>query len=162
MPEIIIIRGPLGIGKTTVAKELAKELSAEYFSIDNILDKNNLDKAQGNIPVGNFLKANKILIPQIQDATKQNRTSIIEGNFYYKEIIENLNKELSIEPKIFTLTAPLNICLARDAARQNSYGQLAVRAIYELVASLDYGLEIKANEKNVEEIIIEIKKHLNL
>jgi shikimate kinase len=34
MEYFVIIRGPLGVGKTTIAKRLAKQLNAKYISID--------------------------------------------------------------------------------------------------------------------------------
>ena len=37
MNKVIIIRGPLGSGKTTIAKEVARKLNAEYISIDSIV-----------------------------------------------------------------------------------------------------------------------------
>ena len=43
MSKVIIIRGPLGVGKTTVAKELSSRLDAVNLSVDNILDKEELD-----------------------------------------------------------------------------------------------------------------------
>jgi shikimate kinase len=47
----VIIRGPLGCGKSTISKELAKKINAKYFSIDKILKENNLenDREEGYI-----------------------------------------------------------------------------------------------------------------
>ena len=39
MKQGILIRGPLGIGKTTIAKLLAKKLGAERFHIDKVLEE---------------------------------------------------------------------------------------------------------------------------
>ena len=58
MKKVIIIRGSLGVGKTTISKLLAKELHAEYLSLDKILKDNNLEGTNG-IPLENFLKANR-------------------------------------------------------------------------------------------------------
>jgi len=43
MEYCIIIRGPAGVGKTTIAKKLAKYLNADYASIDKIMKENKLD-----------------------------------------------------------------------------------------------------------------------
>lgn len=161
MIEIIIIRGPLGVGKTTIARGLAEALSAEYISIDTILAENKLDQGE-DIPLKNFLKANEILIPKIKVAHKNKKSVVIDGNFYFKETIEDLENKLNLPLKIFYLTAPLDICLARDAAREDSLGQLATRAVYNLVSRVDIGTKIKANEKNTEEIIEDIKKYLKI
>ena len=44
MSYFIIIRGPLGIGKSTIAKALAEILKAEYIAIDKVLEENGLDR----------------------------------------------------------------------------------------------------------------------
>jgi len=63
--KYIIIRGPLGIGKSTIAKGLANKLNAKYISIDSIVDNPNLitrKMEEGYISQNNFLKANKLAI----------------------------------------------------------------------------------------------------
>ncbi len=92
MTYLIIIRGPLGSGKTTIAKELAKKLNAKYFSIDDTIDENKLadDKEQGYISQKSFHTANEILIPQINKTLAQNIPVVIDGNFYWKTQIEDL------------------------------------------------------------------------
>ena len=48
MEYCIIIRGPAGVGKTTIAKELARNLDADYFSFDEIMEENKLDTIVGD------------------------------------------------------------------------------------------------------------------
>jgi len=36
MSYLVIIRGPLGVGKTTIAKKLTVRLEGKYFSVDKI------------------------------------------------------------------------------------------------------------------------------
>ena len=60
MPPYIVIRGPLGVGKTTIAKALARQLDGLYLSIDDVLDENNLDVIEDGepcIPAENFVAA---------------------------------------------------------------------------------------------------------
>lgn len=92
MSKVIIIRGPLGIGKSTISKELAKILNGVYISIDEVLSKNDLDKMpEGeNIPVSHFIKANELIIEEIKNNLKKNISVIVDGNFYYKEALEHL------------------------------------------------------------------------
>ena len=49
MSYIIIIRGPLGVGKSTVSKELAKKLKGRHIPIDKVLEENNLERKEGGI-----------------------------------------------------------------------------------------------------------------
>lgn len=44
MSYYIIIRGPLGCGKMTGAKALARRIKAVYISSDGLLAENGLDK----------------------------------------------------------------------------------------------------------------------
>jgi len=66
MSYFVIIRGPLGIGKSTIARKLSKILNAEYISIDKVLEENNLDKADNNFTPEDFIKANEIILPKIK------------------------------------------------------------------------------------------------
>jgi len=94
---LIIIRGPLGVGKTTISQLLAQKLSADYYSVDDILAKNNLDIVDENlgcIPEKNFLKVNQIITQKI---IQNNQSVIIDGNFYYQNQIADLIKNIPAE-----------------------------------------------------------------
>ena len=120
MSYFIIIRGPLGIGKTTIAKKIAEILKGEYISIDDVLEKNNLDKVdekEGGIPAKNFIKGNEIVIPKIKEKLNEGKIVIIEGCFYHKEQIEHFIQNLDASQFVFTLKAPLEVCIDRDSKR---------------------------------------------
>ena len=56
----VIIRGPAGVGKSTIAKAIAKKLGALYISFDEILSKHNLDIIEGDgISAENFVRGNE-------------------------------------------------------------------------------------------------------
>lgn len=80
MSYSIIIRGPLGCGKTTIAKKLAEKINAHYFSIDQILQEHGLDKVDDpdaeTIPAKNFIKANEIILPIALRELEQGRVVI--------------------------------------------------------------------------------------
>ena len=81
----VIIRGPLGCGKTTVAEALAKKLKAKHFSVDKILDDNNLEEWEdGYISQKSFIKANEIAVRDAEKELEQGKPIIFDGNFYYK------------------------------------------------------------------------------
>jgi len=134
MTYYIIIRGPLGIGKTTIAKKLAKEINAEHISIDKILEENGLDKINNDYIPEDFIKANEIVLPKVK-------------------------QELA-KGYVFNLKAPLKTCIARDKARKRVYGEDAARAVYKLVSGFDYGINIDTENKTEEEVVNEIKKRL--
>jgi len=156
MKYFIIIRGPLGIGKSTIAKKLATVLKAKYISIDDVLERYNLTRINEDYIVDDFIKANQIVITQIQ----KEKSIIFDGNFYFSEQIEHLIKNLAIPNFVFTLKAPLETCLKRDKEREKSYGQVAVEAIYNLVSKFDYGTIIETGNKTTDEVVDEIQSHL--
>ncbi|MBI2411205.1 MAG: AAA family ATPase [Candidatus Kerfeldbacteria bacterium] len=86
MNKLIVIRGPLGVGKTTISKIVAQKLHAEYLSLDEIIDSNNLAGDEG-IPFESFLKANEIIF---DIASKNSNCFVIDGCFYYQEQIDDL------------------------------------------------------------------------
>src|SRR3989304_3654174 len=111
---LIIIRGPLGVGKTTIAQALAKKLKGIYFSIDATLEELGLDHGEedGGIPLKNFIAANNHVIPLIKKSLSRGAPAVVDGNFYRKEQLEHLTKQF---PSIvFTLMAKLETCIVRD------------------------------------------------
>lgn len=82
MAYFIIIRGPLGCGKTTTSKRLSKVLNAEYISIDKVLEEHDLDNIDPElecIPVENFIKANEIVLPRVKERLKRGNIDLIEN-----------------------------------------------------------------------------------
>ena len=160
----LIIRGPLGIGKSTISKKLAKILKARYISLDEILKKNGLDgvnKKEGCIPARNFIKANNIILEEVKSDLKKGKIVAFDGCFYHKKQIEHLEKNLG-KGFIFNLKAPLAVCISRDLKRAGTYGQEAVKAVYVMVSKFDYGININTHKKTekgtVEEILTKLPK----
>jgi cytidylate kinase len=145
---IVIIRGPLGIGKSTVARMLAKKLDAEYISIDAILAEHNLDVIEGEgISLKNFLKVNSFINPK--------GDAVIDGNFYHKKQITDLTSKFA-DVKIFTLKASIETCMQRDSTRKKIYGPDAVVAVHNMVSRFDYGAIINTEGKSAEQVVDEI------
>jgi len=163
MSYFIIIRGPLGSGKSTIAKKLAESIKAKYISIDQLLEENDLtqDKEEGYISQKSFLKDNEIVISQAKKVLEQGRPVIFDGNFYWHEVIEDLINKLDYHHYIFTLKVSLRVCLERDKNRSQSYGVDTVKAVYEKTTEFDYGIIIDAAQslnQSVEEILANLPK----
>ncbi len=164
MSYYIIIRGPLGIGKSTVSRNLANILNGAYVSVDDVLEENGLDQVdenEGKIPVKNFIKGNEIVLSKIKQYLDDGKVVIIDGNFYHREQIEHFENNLPFKQYVFTLKAPLEVCIARDVGRKNSYGQDATTAVYNLVSAFDYGTAIDTENKTVQQTVKNIISYLD-
>lgn len=157
MNYYIIIRGPLGCGKSTVAKKLAEKLNAEYFSVDRILDEHNLteEKEDGYISQRSFIKANEFIAPKVKEILGKDMPVILDGNFYWKSQIDDLIKRLDFPCYVFTLKAPLEVCIERDRNREKTHGEDAVRAVYKKSTEFDYGTVVDIT-KSLDEAVNEI------
>jgi len=155
----IIIRGPLGIGKSTIAQKLAKILKAEYISIDKFLKENNLDRVNNNLTAEDYIKANNLVLPKVKASLNKGTIVIFDGCFYFKEQIEHIKKNLkTFKSFIFNLKAPLETCIERD--RKRVYGAQAAKEVYELVSKFDSGIIINTNNRTEEEVIHKILNRL--
>jgi len=163
MGYYIIIRGPLGLGKSTISKALAKILKGAYISVDKVLEKNKLDKRDeklGCISPQNFIKADKIILPEVEERLAKGKIIIFDGCFYHKEQIKHLIDNLPYKHYVFTLKAPLEVCIKRDSKRKRVYGEGAAMAVHGLVSRFDYGTIIDTNNKTEKEVIDEILTHI--
>ena len=143
----IIIRGPLGCGKSTIAKRLSKILKAKYFAIDKVLDEYDLtkDKEEGYISQKSFKKANEIIAPRAKDVLDKKKLIIFDGNFYWKSQIEDLISRLNFQHYVFTLKAPLEVCIKRDVERKKTYGEDATKVVFKKSTEFNYGIVININ-----------------
>ncbi len=158
MNFFVVIRGPLGVGKTTIAKKIAETLVAEYIVIDALLSKKKLDRTGGDIPVENFLLATKVVLPRVKRILETGKCVVFDGNFYNREQIVQLVEELPFAHFIFTLKAPLAVCIKRDSQRKKPYGKPATKAVYKLVSKVKIGISIDTNGKSEEEVTNAILK----
>lgn len=164
MGYYIIIRGPLGSGKSTISEKLSHILGAKHVHMDEVLKKHGLDKIPPEapcIPAENFIKANKIVLHEVKNLLSKGNIVIFDACFYHKEVIENLIQNLPFENYIFTLKAPLKLCVKRDSERCKTYGKDAAFAVHSLVSQFDYGNSIDATgnlEDTLKKILVYLPK----
>ena len=102
----IIIRGPLGVGKTTVSKKLVQILNADYISIDEVLEKRGLDKMdekEGTIPAKNFIAANEFVLDKVKKTISSGKIVIFDGCFHQREQLDHLLRYLHLNPSTANL-----------------------------------------------------------
>jgi len=67
---------------------------------------------------------------------------------------------LDFDGFVFTLKAPLEECIKRDANRDGSCGGNAAKVVYEIVSKFDYGEIIDTENKTEDEVVNEILVYL--
>jgi len=157
----VIIRGPLGCGKSTISERLSKILNAKYFAVDKVLEEHDLenDWEAGYISQKSFKKANEIIAPQAQKILDSGKTVVFDGNFYWKSQVEDLISRLDFPHYVFTLKASLEVCIERDKNRNKIHGEDAARAVFKKSTEFEYGTVIDIN-KPLKKCINEILSHL--
>ena len=159
----VIIRGPLGCGKSTISERLSKILNAKYFAVDKVLEEHDLenDWEAGYISQKSFKKANEIIAPQAQKILDSGKTVVFDGNFYWRSQIEDLISRLDFPHYVFTLKAPMEVCIQRDAHRNKTHGETAALVVYQKSTEFDYGTLIdvtKPLQNCLDEIISDLPK----
>lgn len=158
----LIIRGPLGCGKTTIAKKVAQILRGRYIAIDVVLDKHSLtkDKEEGYISQRSFRRANSLILPLAKKALEKGTPVIFDGNFYWKSQINDLIKRLPFPHKAFTLKCPLGVCIQRDKLRKETHGRDAAMVVYKKSTEFTYGRVIDVT-KPLSQSLKKIISHLS-
>lgn len=164
MSYYVIIRGPAGAGKTTIARAVAKRINACYVSLDSILHEKDRGPVEGGcINEESFLRVNRVIIPKANRLLKQGRNIILDGNFYHKSHLEDIIRKVGYPHFVFTLKAPVEECISRDASRVRNKGRIGakeVRTVHRLTGKFDFGIDISTNKKTRKEIAEEILKLL--
>jgi predicted kinase len=156
MAYVVVVRGPLGVGKSTVAVRLARELGAGYVSIDRTLDDHGL-WVEGLLP--EFLAANVIAAGQADAFLESGVPVIFDGNFYSEAQLEDLLARLDFRHFIFTLRVSLRVCIERDSRRRPPHGPEAARAVYAKTTAFEYGVDVDA-ERPIETVVQEVRSLL--
>jgi predicted kinase len=157
MAYVLIMRGPLGVGKTTVARRLGESIGADVVSVDRLLEEHGLEEWDTDrISVRSFLRANDFAVAVVARNLRTRRSTIVEGNFYWAEQLDDLIARIDAPSLVVRLEAPVAVCLERDARRPvappgtvpqagNRMGEQAVRDVYGFVAAVERGTVVDAS-----------------
>ena len=159
MSKCFVIRGPAGVGKSSVAKLLVKKTNAFLVSFDEVLEKNGLDTIVGDsIPLINYLQANAIILPEIKQELKAGRIVILDGCFYHTEQHADLERQLQMKIPVISLTIPLAEAVRRNALRGSTMPEHAVKEVYALVENAPLGTKLDTNRRTVEDTAANVIK----
>ena len=106
-----------------------------------------------------FRRANELIAPKAAKLLKAGTPVIFDGNFYWQSQITDLLARLSYPHQIFTLTAPLAVCIQRDKDRPKPHGKDAASAVYAKSTSFACGISVDVTCP-IDECIAVIKKNL--
>ena len=154
MSYYVIVRGPLAVGKTTLSDALAKAIGGVVISIDKIADK---EWDGGSVRL--YVNANKVAAKRARTVFAGGSPVVFDGCFYWKTQIEDLEKRLPFPHGVFTLKAPVSVCIERDSGRKVAFGSEAARQVYRKVARFEYGVAIDAT-RDVPATVQEMRSHL--
>jgi len=160
MTYFVIVRGPLGAGKTTISQLLAKAIPALHIDIDRILEKEVPEEwVDDSISERSFIRANEVAVERAWSFLANATPVIFDQNFYYLSTLEDLIGRLKYPYRVFTLDVPLEVCIERDLGREISYGRKSAEDVYRKSTGLEYGIRVDAN-RPVESVVEEILDHL--
>jgi predicted kinase len=160
MPYFLIVRGPLGVGKSTVTARLATRIGGTPISIDRILEEHELEEWEdGFLSPRSFVRANEHAAELGRPVLAAGRQVLFEGNFYFDAQLDDLVGRLRFRHYIFRLDAPLAVCIERDAHRRPPHGAQAAREVYAKSATVERGIGIDATLP-LEDVVSEIVSHL--
>jgi tRNA uridine 5-carbamoylmethylation protein Kti12 len=134
----LILRGPLGSGKSTVAEALAKAVRGRVIHLDGLADKN-WDGGSARM----YLRGNVALERKARPLLAQGIPVIFDGCFYWKSQIRDLEARLPFPHESFTLKVPLSVCIERDHWRSPTpSGPVQAGIVYRKVNRFDWGFPI--------------------
>ncbi|HZY69352.1 MAG TPA: AAA family ATPase [Thermoplasmata archaeon] len=141
----VIVRGPIGVGKTEVARRLARVLGALYISVDRILDRHRLERwRNGFIAQASFRRSNVFVARAAAPVLAAGRPVVVDGNFYWESQIEDLARRIRRPHLVASLDAPLRVCIARERGRGSNFGVADVTAVYRKAMTVTAGVPIDA------------------
>jgi predicted kinase len=157
----VVIRGPLGVGKTSVARLLAERIEGEHLRIDQILEERGFEEWDADyISLESFLRVNEVAAELARGFLSSAVPVVFDGNFYYEAQIADLIGRLEYEHYVFTLQAPLSLCIARDAGRVISYGSEAARDVFRKSTEFESGVGIDAT-RPLDAVVADIVSRLS-
>jgi len=154
----IIIRGPAGSGKTTLAIKLAEIYNGKHINIDKVKKILGLRHSEAE-----KLAANEIVISEALHWLEKGKIVIMDEVLYYEKQLDQL-ESLPCQKYIFSLKAPLGECLQRNKKRRVSRGRKttsnAIKLVYGLVSKIKKGIEIDTYNQSIDDSIKEIRSYL--
>lgn len=131
-PKFVMMCGLVGSGKSTVAKELAKEYDATVFSSDELRQELFGDVNDQTHNQELFVELHK----RVKECLKSGKSAIMDStNINYKKRMSFLAelKDISCEKICVLIATPYEECLRRNAARDRKVPEYAIEKMYRSI-----------------------------
>ncbi len=144
------------MGKSAIAGALAARIDATHLSIDKVLEENGLEEwDRDRISLKSFLRANEIVARQSLGHLAAGRSVVIDGCFYWRQQVEDIMERIGRQCLVFTLEAPLALCIERDGKRPvpppgtgpvggMKMGREATEFVYKITTEVRAGIPVDA------------------
>ena len=159
MTKTILLRGPAGVGKSTIGKQLQEQLSGNWANLDIDLFKHMISKDSSAFRSDT---AHDVALYFIEKLLQSSVNIIAEEIFkepFYKQTLELFEK---YDYQILTvfLTAPVDTVVQRDAGRAKNKGEDIIKGLHSEIVSLNEKLVIDTSQNTIQEIADQIKAEL--
>lgn len=104
--KIFFIGGIHGVGKSTICKEICRELNLEYLSASQLLKWNELNKNPQNKKVDNILLTQNNLIIGLRNNTQNDKNYLLDGHYC---LLNKTNMIEAIPLDTFIQIKPINL-----------------------------------------------------
>ncbi len=154
MARAIILKGPSGIGKSTVASLIAKHHNYKHCDIDEIKWMFSHERSKERTEIGEYVGC-----VYTKELIKRKHNVIIEAlpDEYIKKLLPLLKKH-NYKIIQICLQAPLEQCIRNNATRKKKgYDPEVIREVYDELLSSN-GDIIDATDKYAQQIYNIIKK----
>lgn len=149
-----MVCGLVGVGKTTIARQIARELRARYLSTDRVGYR--LFGAQRSYDDEYYRRVYEYMIARARRALGKHRSVVLDGTFLRREVRQRFFAELSerASPLIVYVTCPEEVVKVRLESRRDV--PLAQRGYsdgcYEVYQAVKQRLSDSWNDPRMERI----------
>lgn len=119
-PWLVMVCGLVGVGKTTIARQIARELRARYLSTDRVGYQ--LFGQNRSYDDEYYRQVYEYMIARAHYALSRHRSVVLDGTFLRREVRQRFFAELSerASPWIVYVTCPEEIVRARLELRRDA------------------------------------------
>ncbi len=124
MPKLIILRGPPGVGKTTIEKEIERTVAFKKVDPDSLMGGKGILRKHYE----------EVFAPEADRILREGSNALITGIFY-RQILDHFLDHVRTkhEPIIINLYCPIEELLRRNCKRGKNVPEEEIRNYYDLL-----------------------------